>query len=121
MSLDLLKRVVRGSALYHRVRVLNTRVSPARPYDPDGGVRITYYQPDGTVHPDVNNVVMSKVPGILGEYEFDYSSVEGDPLGTWAVSANSTHQSRVTKDPKRERCPGGCNAQIFLLSWSLVW
>lgn len=102
MSLDILKTVVRGSAMYARLRVLNEKVSPARPYVPDGGMRITYYKPDGTIHPSVDNVAMTPVAGTM-EFEFIYQSATDDPLGTWAVSGESTHQSQITKYPKHER------------------
>jgi len=103
MSLDLLKQVVRGSAMHVKVSVRDLLVSPARPYDPDGSVRVTYYTPDGAVHPDVSSVMMSHVAGIVGEYEFAYQSTSTDPLGTWAVEVQSTHQGLITVYPERGR------------------
>lgn len=109
-TVETLKRVVRGGAMYHRVRVLNPKTSPARPYDPDAGsgagvnsVRVSYFKPDGTVHASVNNVVMTKVAGIVGDYEFSYQSVVDDPLGVWAVQVKVTHQGFVTLEPKQNR------------------
>jgi hypothetical protein len=102
-GLDLIKRTIRGSALYHHIQILDIRVRPAQPYTPNGDVRIWYYRPDGTVHPDVDGVLMSHIAGTVGEFEFNYQSDAADPLGVWDVKVESTHQTYTTVGPKEHR------------------
>lgn len=82
----------------------NRAYPPGALLDPDGGVRVTIYQPDGTVA--LGPAAMTKVTNDpqfpKGLYEYLYQTTGASPTGAWMVEADVTHLGYVSlslKDP----------------------
>ena len=87
------RRIRRGNALAIRYEIRDTRgYPPGKLIDPDGGVRITIFHPDGTTAIVDDMVKVTSHPDYpQGLYEYLYQTFANSPLGSWMSECDETH------------------------------